>query len=82
MIADVVGVLGLVGSPIDVATFVGLIVMYARQSARVDTTAAGLVALAEQERHVDDDRLQDELDVDDREVAAIRPTIVDGGDRR
>jgi hypothetical protein len=80
MVFDVIGVLGLVGSPIDVATFVGLIVMYARQSARVDTTAAGLVALAECERHVDDDRLQDELDVDDREVAAIRPTIVDGGE--
>ena len=38
--------------------------------------ATFLVVLAERRDDVDDDRLQDELDVDDREVESLRPKIV------
>jgi len=73
---------GAVGSPVDVATLIVVLaeLMY-RLRPRQETIAAGLVAVAEGRRDVDDDRLRDELGVDDSEVESIRPTvIVDGGD--
>jgi hypothetical protein len=69
--------LGAVGSPVDFATFVAVLALLVyRVRPRVATIAAAVVALAERRDDVDDDRLQDELEVDDREVAALRPTIV------
>lgn len=73
MLVDV----GWLGSPVDVATF--FVVLYGlrhRLAPRLDTVAAGVVALAEGETHVDDDRLADELDVSDREVDALRPRVI------
>lgn len=68
---------GWLGSPVDVATFVVVLAeLMFRLRPRVETVAAGVVALAERRDDVDDDRLRDELDVDDREVDALRTTIV------
>jgi hypothetical protein len=68
---------GAVGSPVDVATFVGvmLLVVY-RLKPKVETQSAAIVALAERRDDVDDDRLRDELEVDDQAVDALRPRIV------
>lgn len=73
--------LGAVGSPVDFATFVMVLVLLVhRVQPRIETTSAAVVALAEKEDHVDADRLRSELDVDDRDVEALRPKIVtDGG---
>lgn len=73
MVLDV----GWLGSPTDVATFVVVLaeLMY-RLRPRIETTAAAVVALAERRDDVDDDRLRDDLDVDDRAVEALRTTIV------
>jgi hypothetical protein len=53
-----------------------------RMKPRVQLIAAAVVALAEGRDDVDDDRLRDELDVDDRAVDALEPRIVyrDGED--
>lgn len=68
---------GAVGSPVDVATLVVvLVLMILRIRPRVETLAAAVVALAERRDDVDDDRLREELDVDDREVESLRPRIV------
>lgn len=68
---------GWLGSPVDVGTFVMVLVMFVyRMKPRVQLIAAAVVALAEGRDDVDDDRLRDELDVDDREVAALEPRIV------
>lgn len=68
---------GWLGSPVDVATFVVVLAMLMfRFRPRVETIAAAVVALAEQRDDVDDDRLRDELEVPDREVAALRPRVV------
>jgi len=72
---------GAVGSPTDVATFVMVgLLLVARLRPRQSTIAAAVVALAEGRTDVDADRLRDELDVDDTEVDALRPTIVCGGE--
>lgn len=74
---------GWVGSPADVATFVLVLSMYVyRFVPRQATLAAAVVALSQLHTPVDDERLQDELDVDDQEVDALRPTIVCGGEAR
>lgn len=65
--------IGWLGSPIDVATFA--LVAFVLRS-RLSTIAAGVVALAREHQAVDDDRLQDELDVDDEQVDSIQTTIV------
>lgn len=73
---------GVVGSPVDVATLIVVLAeLVYRLRPRVETVAAGVVALAEGRDDVDDDRLADELDVADREVEALRPRVVhpDGG---
>lgn len=73
--------LGAVGSPVDAATFVAVLALY-RYEARqdLDTLAAGVVALARGDRSVDADVLAADLEVDERDVDAVRPTIVDGGE--
>jgi hypothetical protein len=68
---------GAVGSPVDVATLVVVLVLVIlRIRPRVETLAAAVVALAERRDDVDDDRLRDELEVDDKEVESLRPRIV------
>lgn len=77
MVPLALGLLGSVGSPIDVATFILVLALLVfRFRPRLATVAAAIVAIAEREPHVDDDRLADELGVDEREVEAVRPTIV------
>ncbi|MFC3476106.1 hypothetical protein [Halobacterium litoreum] len=72
--------LGAVGSPIDVATFVTILVLFRYETAAdLGTLSAGVVALAERDPGVDDARLAADLDVDDREVSAVRATACDGG---
>lgn len=71
------GGVGWVGSVTDLATFVlVLVILIGRLRPRIETVAAGVVALAERRDDVDDDRLRDELDVDDSAVEAIRPRVV------
>ena len=66
-----------VGSPIDVATFIFVLATFVYElRPRSKKQAAAVVGLARQHREVDDDRLQDELDVDEDAVEAIRTTIV------
>jgi len=68
---------GWLGSPVDVATFIVVLATLVYQiRPRVETVAAAVVALAERRDDVDDDRLRDDLDVDDRAVDALRPRIV------
>jgi len=73
---------GWLGSPVDVATFLTVVVMFAYElRPRQQRLGAAVVALAREHLRVDDDRLQEELDVDEREVDSLRTTIVDrGGD--
>lgn len=71
---------GWIGSPTDVATFVALLYLYRQQLVpRLDVASAAVVACAETVRSVDHEHLQEELDVDDAEIDAVRPTIVCGG---
>lgn len=68
---------GWLGSPVDVGTFVLVSILFVyRMKPRVALLAAAVVALAERRDDVDDDRLQEELDVDNREVESLRPKIV------
>jgi hypothetical protein len=68
---------GWLGSPVDVGTFVMVTVLFVyRMKPRVQLIAAAVVALAEGRDDVDDDRLRDELDVDERAVDALEPRIV------
>lgn len=68
---------GWLGSPVDVGTFIIVLAMLVfRLRPRVKTIAAAVVALAERRDDVDDDRLQSELDVEQRDVEALRPRIV------
>jgi hypothetical protein len=68
---------GWLGSPVDVATFVVVLAMLVfRLRPRVETVAAAVVALAERRDDVDDDRLRSDLEVDDRDVDALRTRIV------
>jgi hypothetical protein len=68
---------GWLGSPVDVGTFVMVTVLFVyRMKPRVQLIAAAVVALAEGRDDVDDDRLRDELDVDERAVEALEPRIV------
>lgn len=77
---------GWLGSPTDVATFLAVIAMFVYELRPAQQTlSAAVVALAREHLSVDADSLQDELDVDDREVEAVRTTIVNGvsgGDER
>jgi len=72
--------IGAIGSPIDAATFVAVLVML-RYEIRADlgTLAAAVVALAREHRGVDHEQLRSELEVAEHEVDAVRPTILDGG---
>jgi len=68
---------GAVGSVVDLATFVlVLVLLVLRFRPRIATIAAAVVALAERRDDVDDDRLRAELPVDDDEVAALRPRVI------
>lgn len=70
--------LGAVGSPIDAASFVLLVVLFRYElSTDMDTLGAGVVALAERDPMVLDDRLASELEVDQRDVDAV--LAPDGG---
>jgi hypothetical protein len=72
--------LGAVGSPVDVATFVMVVVAWLEQRSSIELLAAGQVALAEGRRDVDHERIRSEHDVDERDVDSLRPTVVtDGG---
>lgn len=71
---------GWIGSPTDVATFVALLYLYRQQLVpRLDVASAAVVACAQTMKSVDHEHLQEELDVDDTEIDAVRPTIVCGG---
>jgi hypothetical protein len=66
-----------VGSAVDVATLIIVTVeLGLRLRPRVEATAAGLVAVARREPHVDADQLQSELDVADRDVEAVEQRVV------
>ena len=74
---------GWLGSPVDVGTFVVVVTMFVYElRPRSRKLAAAVVALAREHLRVDDSRLQEELDVDDRDVESLRTTIVstDGGE--
>ena len=68
---------GWLGSPVDVGTFVMVTVLFVyRMKPRVQLIAAAVVALAEGR---DDDRLRDELDVDEQVVDLDFPPLGDDG---
>jgi hypothetical protein len=68
---------GAIGSYVDLATFIAVLaLLVGRLRPRLETVAAGVVALAERRDDVDDDRLRDELDVDDSAVESLRPRVV------
>jgi hypothetical protein len=76
---DVVALLGLVGSPVDVATLVVVLFVYrARVVDDLDTIAAALVLLAKRDRAVSDERLADELDVEEDDLDDVRPVMAHG----
>ena len=67
-------------SPVDVGTFVVVVTMFVYElRPRSRTLGAAVVALAREHLQVDADHLQDELDVDESEVKAVRATIVRDG---
>jgi len=71
---------GWLGSAVDVATFIVVVMTYVHEvRPRVDKTAAGVVALAHQVRGVDADRLASDLDVEDRDIRALEPTVIRDG---
>lgn len=71
---------GGVGSVVDVATFVLVVVQLGIVTrGRVDSLAASVVALARGRDDVDEDRIQADLEVADRDVDQY---LTDGGDRR
>jgi len=71
---------GWLGSPIDVATFiVATVVLVYEVRPDVDALAAAVVALARVEDNVDGDRVQSDLDVEDRDVRAYQRPVADGG---
>lgn len=74
---DAFGLLGAVGSPADLATLVVVLGVLRR---RLRWMAAGIVANAQENTHVDDDRLQAELGVGEDVVDAVRPVVVCGGE--
>lgn len=76
---DPVGLAGLVGSPADVGTLLVLLSLRRRIKDQASMVVASVVALARREDHVDDERLQDELDVDDYQVRAIVDDAEGGG---
>lgn len=68
---------GLVGSPLDFATFVLVLVLYERRVREpLATMKASVVALARPREDVDDDQLQSELEVDDRDVESLQEEVV------
>jgi len=70
-----------IGSLTDLATFVLVVSLwYHRAEPHLTTVSAAVVSLARQHLEVDDDSLQDELGVDDREVDAVETTIVREGE--
>jgi len=72
---------GAIGSPVDVATLAVVLVMLVYDlRPRLEVVGAGLVALARGRDDVDDDRLQAELEVDDRDVEELVRCATDGGD--
>jgi len=71
--------IGAVGSPADVATFILVGILGLRYHPRVKTMSAALVALAEGRPDVDHERIMADLEVEARDVDAVRPTVTDGG---
>lgn len=69
---------GAVGSPVDVATLVVVVVQLGIViRSRVDDLSAATVALARGRDDIDDERIQADLDVADRDVAQyVRERIV------
>lgn len=74
---------GWLGSPVDVATFVVVVatLLYELRPTQ-ELLSAAVVALAEQLPDVDHQQLQSRLDVEDRDVDALRPTLVDSAEVR
>jgi hypothetical protein len=71
-----------IGSLTDLATFILVVsIWFHRAEPHLTTLSAAVVSLARQHLEVNDDSLQNELDVDDRQVDAVETTIVrkDGG---
>lgn len=67
---------GLVGSGTDVATLIVVCWLTLRELPLIRKTRAAVVALARGRADVDSTRLRSQLDVDDRDIEAIR---TDGG---
>lgn len=73
------GVLALVGSPADVATFAAVLFLYRERVApNMDVVAAATVIMARDSPAVDDERVADELDVDESELDDVRPVMAHG----
>ena len=70
--------IGILGSVTDLATFLAVLIGIHRLRDTVDTLAAGVVAVAREHHRVDDDSLQSELDIEDRDVAALQQPVPDG----
>jgi len=68
--------LGLVGSPVDLATFVYLVVHVHRHGRRQDRNDSATVALADETDGVDEDHVRRDLDADQDHVTLL----TDGGD--
>lgn len=74
--------IGPVGSITDVVTLLVVTIhLGVTVRSQISTLAAAVVALARQHQDVDDDRLQSDLDVDDRDVEAVETTIIACGGR-
>lgn len=73
------GLVALVGSPADVATFVAVLYLYRdRVADDLRTISVALVALAQRHPHVSQDRLADDLDVDQDDLDDVRPVMAHG----
>jgi hypothetical protein len=76
---DVVGLIGLVGSPADVATFIALAVAYRKDlRPEMDHLGAAVVALARRVDGVDSEMLQSDLEVDNRDAARVEREVFQG----
>jgi hypothetical protein len=73
------GLITLVGSPADVATVIVLLFLYRERVAPdMSTMSAALVLLAKHRRFVDEERLADELEVDEDDLDDVRPVMAHG----
>ncbi len=73
------GLVALVGSPADVATFVAVLYLYRERVVNdLDTMSAALVLIAREHPRVSSDRVADELDVQEDDLDDVRPVMAHG----